>query len=55
MFASPVLILDEALKGLDSENVERAMGVIRSVANNKLVLVSEHHALNGYFDQIVAV
>jgi DNA repair exonuclease SbcCD ATPase subunit len=54
-FQSPILLLDESLRGLDSESMENCVQAIKDVASERLVLVNEHTAFAGFFDGIYSI
>lgn len=55
MFGSPLLMIDEGLEGVESEQKENCMSVVSSVAENKLVIVVEHGFRDSFFDYIINI
>lgn len=55
IFNSPILLLDESLRGLDPQSFENCIAAIKEISNDKLVIVLEHSAFAGFFDKIVCV
>ena len=55
MYDSPILMLDEAFKGVDADTMKICFKAIREISKRKLVLVVEHFAAPQYFDRIVEV
>jgi len=55
MYDSPLLMLDEAFKGVDADTMKICFKAIREISKRKLVLVIEHFAAPHYFDRIVEV
>ena len=53
--SSPVLLLDECLNNLDSDTNTSALGQLRAYAEDRLVLVISHEAVEGVFDGVIVV
>jgi DNA repair exonuclease SbcCD ATPase subunit len=53
MYDSPILMLDEAFKGLDENTMATCLAAVKQISERKLVLVSEHFANDEIFDQTV--
>lgn len=53
MYRSPVLCLDESLKGCDPETSKICLEAIRQISERKLVLMVEHHVADSQFDDVV--
>jgi DNA repair exonuclease SbcCD ATPase subunit len=51
MLQSPILILDECLASLDSNNNTEIIRFLSELAQEKLILVCSHEAVQGIFDQ----
>lgn len=51
IFNSPILMLDEALRGCDQETINVCLDAIRTIADRKLVIVVEHNIPSHYFDK----
>jgi DNA repair exonuclease SbcCD ATPase subunit len=48
---SPILMLDEALRGNDTETIEICLEAIKTISDRKLVIVVEHNIPSHYFDK----
>jgi DNA repair exonuclease SbcCD ATPase subunit len=55
MYKSPVLMLDESLKGCDVETSKICLEAIRQISERKLVLMVEHHVEDSQFDKVVPI
>jgi DNA repair exonuclease SbcCD ATPase subunit len=55
MYQSPILMIDEGFTGVDEENLKLCLGVLKEISNTKAVLVVEHGAPEGLFDQVVEI
>jgi ABC-type lipoprotein export system ATPase subunit len=55
MYDSPILMLDEAFKGLDENTMAICLAAVKQISERKLVLVSEHFADEDIFDQTVEI
>lgn len=55
MYDSPILMLDEAFKGLDANTMATCLAAVKQISERKLVLVSEHFAEDELFDQTIEV
>jgi len=55
MCSSPFLFLDECLNNLDGSMNMDILSYLRGVADNKLILVVSHEAIEGNFDSIVSL
>jgi chromosome segregation protein len=54
---APILILDEAMAGLDFENIQRVSNTLSKWAaeNQKAVIIISHNSIKGIFDQIISL
>jgi len=55
MLNSPLLILDESLSSLDSDKNNEIITFLKDLAQDKLVLICSHEAVEGTFDRIIHV
>ena len=55
MYQSPILLVDEGFTGLDDETKAACFEVLRSVSQNKLILVVEHGAPESFFDEVIDI
>lgn len=55
LYRSPVLLLDESLKGCDPETQKICLEAIRQISERKLVLMVEHHVADSQFDHVVEI
>lgn len=55
MYRSPVLLLDESLRGCDAETSKICLEAIRQISERKLVLMVEHHIPDSQFDKVVSI
>lgn len=55
LYRSPILCLDESLKGCDPETAQICLEAIRQISERKLVLMVEHHIADSQFDQVVTI
>lgn len=55
MYNSPILLLDEALKGCDKATMENCLEAIRDISERKLVIMVEHFANDCFFDRVVEI
>ena len=53
MLGSPILILDESLASLDADMNTEIISFLREIAQDKLILVCSHEAVQGIFDDVV--
>ena len=53
MLGSSILLLDECINNLDAENNTNTLSCLRSISNNKLVIVISHEAIKGIFDKVL--
>jgi DNA repair exonuclease SbcCD ATPase subunit len=55
IYDSPILMLDEAFKGLDRATMRICLNSVKRISENKLVLVSEHFADETLFDEVITL
>jgi len=55
MMNSNIIILDESLASLDTDNNTDTFNLLKEVANDKLILVCSHEAVKGIFDTIITL
>lgn len=55
IYDSPILMLDEAFKGLDKATMRVCLNSVKRIAENKLVLVNEHFADETLFDEVITL
>jgi ABC-type transport system involved in cytochrome bd biosynthesis fused ATPase/permease subunit len=55
MLGSKILILDESLSSLDSDTNTDIIRFLKDLADDKLILVCSHEAVQGIFDDIVKI
>jgi len=53
MYQSPILIVDEGFTGVDEDTKTACFNVLRSVSQDKLILVVEHGAPESFFDEVI--
>ena len=55
LYNSPLLLLDESFTGLNEELVNLAIDNLKSLAQDKLVIVISHNVNHGEFDQVIEI
>lgn len=55
MLNSPLLILDESLSSLDADNNTEILRFLKELAQDKLVIVCSHEAVEGIFDNVLHI
>lgn len=55
LYDSPLLLLDEAFTAVEEELFLLAMDALKVIAQNKLILVISHGAIQGIFDEVIEV
>ena len=55
LFNSPVLMLDEAFSGLQTELKEDCIEALRTVALKKLIILTEHGTNDAIFDDVIEI
>jgi len=55
MYNSPILMIDEGFEGLDPELKAECLEVLKSAAEDKLIIVIEHGAPESFFDEVISV
>lgn len=55
LYNSPILLLDESLRGCDKETQHIALKAIRQIAQRKLVIMVEHHIPDSEFDKVIDI
>jgi len=53
MLKSPILILDESMSSLDSDNNTEILRFLGEFAQDKLIIVASHEAVIGIFDTVI--
>jgi DNA repair exonuclease SbcCD ATPase subunit len=53
LFNAPFLLIDEGFAGLDEENRNKCMELLKDISKDRLVLMVEHGANEGWFDEVV--
>lgn len=53
LYNSPILMLDEALKGCDAQTVEVCIEALKTAAARKLLVMVEHHVSDHEFDHVI--
>jgi len=55
IYQSPILLLDEAFTAVEEELFLLAMDALKIIAENKLIVVVSHGAIQGLFDEVIEV
>lgn len=55
LYSSPILLLDEAFTAVEEELFLLAMDALKVIAQNKLIVVVSHGAIQGLFDEVIDV
>jgi ABC-type glutathione transport system ATPase component len=55
IYQSPILLLDEAFTAVEEELFLLAMDALKLIAENKLIVVVSHGAIQGLFDEVIDV
>jgi exonuclease SbcC len=55
LYSSPILLLDEAFTAVEEELFLLAMDALKVIAQNKLIVVVSHGAIQGLFDEVIEV
>ena len=55
IYKTPILLIDEGFAGLDWDNKEACLNVLKDVSGERLIIVIEHGAPNSFFDQVIEI
>ncbi len=55
IYGKNIMMLDESIISLDAGLVENILGVLKEISRNKLILMTFHNVIEGYFDRIISL
>lgn len=55
LYNSPILMLDESLRGNDSQTIDICLDALKVISKRKLVIIAEHNIDSSYFDEEICL